>query len=52
MKLTMIVQVDDSVDPTLVDPHEIAEDVVAIYDEHARRNGDTRVEFVSAEWAS
>jgi hypothetical protein len=50
VKLTMTIDVDDTVDPTLTDPHEVAEDVVARYQEHQRVNPGPEVTFVSAEW--
>jgi hypothetical protein len=55
-RLVIEVDVDDSVDPTLVDPHDVAENVVDLYDESRRfvRNVDTFpvVVFVGAEWST
>ena len=53
----LVIQVDvpdDAVDPTLEDPHVIAEDVIDAYQE-LRRYGTREhpeVTFVAAEWAT
>lgn len=51
--LTIVIDTKDDgdLDPTLVDPHEVAEDVVHAYNESARANGEMQVDFVSAEWS-
>ncbi|HUV10967.1 MAG TPA: hypothetical protein VMX12_08305 [Acidimicrobiia bacterium] len=52
--LTIVIDTKDDgdLDPKLVDPHEVAEDVVHEYNEQARANGEMQVEFVSAEWVA
>jgi hypothetical protein len=51
-KLTIVVDIGDGPDPILVDPHDVAEEIVDIYQEHARFNSATSyiVTFDSAEW--
>lgn len=43
-------EVADSIDPTLVDPHDVAEDIIENYNEWGRSNGQPEVDFESAEW--
>jgi hypothetical protein len=51
-RLAIFVDVpDDAVDPTLVDPHEIGEEVVDLYNDHAEVAHDrAEITFVAAEW--
>lgn len=50
--MTITVDVGDEHDPTLVDPHEVAEDVLEVYRLHHRANPQTSygMVFVAAEW--
>lgn len=48
-RLTITVEVDD-VDPTLTDPHELAQDILDAYNHVAALNGEPLVAFDSAEW--
>jgi len=53
-KIIITLDVTDELDiKALNDPHEIAEDIVALYQEHACANPSQAfdVTFVSAEWA-
>jgi hypothetical protein len=51
-KLVIVVEVDDGIMPSLVDPHEVAEDIVDEYNAACSANGWHSVEFVSAEWSN
>lgn len=49
----IIIKVAVDAEPTLVDPHEIARDMVDAYNDGLKANGqhDDTVEFDSAEWS-
>jgi hypothetical protein len=51
MRLTIVVDVDDIIDPTLNDPHDIAESIIETYTEMRDANPHYPwIEFVGAEW--
>ena len=52
MRLRIIVDVDDVIDPTLNDPEEIADALVEIYDQHRHYHQQyPSMELVTAEWS-
>lgn len=53
MQHILVIKVAVDVDPTLVDPHDIAHDMVDAYNEALKATGlvDATVEFDSAEWS-
>lgn len=46
--LTIIIEAGD--DPTVTDPHDVAEEIVDTFNEMASRNASPQVEFIRAEW--
>ena len=48
MKLTIVIDVPDTIDPKLVDPHDVAEAVLD-FDYFFERDHN-RPTFISAEW--
>lgn len=51
-RMIIVINLPD-VDPTRVDPHDIAEDIVEVWNEDRDLHGDVchaEVQFVSAEW--
>jgi len=50
MRLVMVIDVPDA-RPELTDPHEVAEDLIEVYDENRSHVVESfEVHFVSAEW--
>lgn len=51
-KLVVTLDVPDTVDPLSTDPHEVALDILAVYTDELRAQGqlDTLPTFISAEW--
>lgn len=50
MKMTIVIEVSEDTDPTLVDPHEVAELLIDTYDEDNPLFFQPKITFVSAEW--
>lgn len=49
-RLTIVIEVPPRVDPSYVDPHEPAEEIIETFNEWADANGMYPIEFVGAEW--
>lgn len=49
-RLTIVVEIPDIVDPTLADPHEVADEVLDLDGDRRSRDWPTAPEFVGAEW--
>lgn len=47
----MLIEVEIDSDPVMNDPHDIAEEIIAVYDLWLDRNhGAPKVEFMAAKW--
>lgn len=52
MRLRIIVDVDDNIDPTLNDPEEIADSLLDIYENYRHYHQQyPPIELVTAEWS-
>lgn len=49
-RLTIVIETHPRLVPATTDPHEVAEDIVAEYNERCVANGLEPIEFIGAEW--
>ena len=52
-QLTITVEVDDTIDPRLTDPEEVADALLSLWDINRRYSAtdDPEISLVSAEWS-